>query len=198
MPLSVPEITRLLTFRGNTPCGREPVSPLEHALQCAHLAQQAGASPALTVAALLHDLGHLLVAERTDQAAEGQRRDDLHQFIVLPFLRGLLPDAVLEPIRLHVEAKRYLCFADATYWHKLSTASKHSLECQGGAFTGFQADQFLRQPFAQDAVKMRRWDDAAKVPGLHTPPLNVFVHTLELVALPDNRDIYRRLQLLMC
>lgn len=197
MPLTVNEVTRLLKVRGDTPCGREPDSPLEHALQCAHLAEQAGASGEMVVAALLHDLGHLLAAERDHRDGADTSWADQHPCIALAFLRGLLPDTVLEPIRLHVEAKRYLCFADATYWHKLSTASKHSLERQGGAFTGFQADQFLRQPFAQDAVTLRRWDDAAKVPGLHTPPLNVFVHTLEQVALPDHRDIYRRLQLLL-
>lgn len=198
MPLTVNEITRLLKVRGDSPCDREPVSPLEHALQCAHLAEQAGASNHLTVAALLHDLGHLLAAERDNRASGDPSCDDLHPYIPLPFLRGLLPDAVLEPIRLHVDAKRYLCHTEASYWDKLSTASKHSLERQGGAFTPFLATQFLAQPYATDAVRLRRWDDQAKVPGMPTPPLAWYIGKLEQVALPDDRAIYQRLRLLVC
>jgi len=196
--LTVNEIARLLRVRGDSQYGREPVSQLEHALQCAHLAEQAGASTELVVAALLHDLGHLLAAERDNRADDNLSFDDLHQYIALPFLRGLLPDAVLEPIRLHVDAKRYLCQAEAGYWDNLSPASKQSLELQGGVFTAFQADQFLRLPFSSDAVKLRRWDDLAKVPGLHTPPLPWYTDQLAQVALPDNQAIYQRLRMLLC
>ena len=198
MPLTVNEIARLLRVRGDSQYGREPVSQLEHALQCAHLAEQAGASTDLVVAALLHDLGHLLAAERDHRADDDQSCDDLHQYIALPFLRGLLPDTVLEPIRLHVDAKRYLCHAEAGYWDNLSPASKRSLELQGGVFTAFQAEQFLHLSFATDAVRLRRWDDLAKVPGLHTPPLAWYSEKLEQVALPDNQAVYRRLSMLLC
>lgn len=198
MPLTVNEIARLLRVRGDSQYGREPVSQLEHALQCAHLAEQANARTELVVAALLHDLGHLLAAERDNRADDDLSCDDLHQYIALPFLRGLLPDAVLEPIRLHVDAKRYLCHAEAGYWDNLSPASKQSLELQGGVFTAFQADQFLRAPFATDAIALRRWDDQAKVPGLRTPPLPWYTDKLEQVALPDNQAVYQRLRMLLC
>ncbi len=198
MPLTVNEIARLLKVRGVSQYGREPVSQLEHALQCAHLAEQAGASTALTVAALLHDLGHLLAAERDNRADDDLSCDDLHQYIALPFLRGLLPDAVLEPIRLHVDAKRYLCHAEAGYWDNLSPASKRSLELQGGVFTAFEADQFLQLSFSNDALKLRRWDDLAKVPGLRTPPLAWYTDQLAQVALPDNQAVYQRLRMLLC
>lgn len=198
MPLTVKEITRLLTVRGDRQSAREPVSQLEHALQCAHLAEKSGASTELIVAALLHDVGHLLAAERNNRADGGLPCDDLHPYIALPFLRGLLPDGVLEPIRLHVDAKRYLCHAMDGYWDRLSPASKQSLELQGGVFTPFQATQFLSHPSAPDAVKLRQWDDQANVPGLPTPPLAWYIDRLQRVTLPDDMAVYQRLRLLVC
>lgn len=179
MPLTVDEISRLLTVRGSQQYGREAVSQLDHALQCAHLAEQAGETPHTVVAALLHDLGHLLATERDHQADDEQKQDDLHQFIAIPFLRGLLPDAVLEPIRMHVDAKRCLCTTELGYWDKLSPASQRSLELQGGAMTLAQAQAFMAQPFAHEALRLRRCDDLAKTPQAQTPPLQ---HYLDLLA----------------
>jgi phosphonate degradation associated HDIG domain protein len=164
MSLSFSDIEHLLVNQGFHQYGRESVSQLEHALQCAQLAEQAGETPATTAASLLHDLGHLLAP-----GGDTAEQDDLHQYVVLPFLRGLLPDAVLEPIRLHVDAKRYLCTVDPGYWEALSPASQHSLVLQGGPFPGADAERFARQPFAQEAIRLRRYDDHAKVPGLATP-----------------------------
>ena len=166
MALSFDDIEHLLSTRGFHQYGREAVSQLEHALQCAQLAEQAGETPATVAAALLHDLGHLLAP-----GGDTAEQDDLHQYMALPFLRGLLPDAVLEPIRLHVDAKRYLCTMQPGYWENLSPASQHSLVLQGGAFTVADAQRFASQPFAQEAIRLRRYDDLAKVPGLATPPL---------------------------
>ncbi len=115
MALSVDEIVHLLSTRGQAQYGREAVSQLEHALQCAQLAEENNEPPELIVAALLHDLGHLVVEPDDDVVQANQQRDDLHQFIALPFVRGVFPDSVLEPIRLHVDAKRYLCATDASY-----------------------------------------------------------------------------------
>lgn len=168
MALSIEEIVDLFHVRGAAAYGSEAVNQLEHALQCAQLAEASGATPELVCACLLHDLGHL-VAERPHEA--GRPRDDLHQFIALPFLRGVFTDAVLEPIRLHVDAKRYLCAVSDTYRDSLSPASKHSLELQGGVFTEMQAEGFIRRPHAEDAASLRRWDDLAKTPGRQTPPL---------------------------
>jgi phosphonate degradation associated HDIG domain protein len=170
MALSFDDIEHLLSTRGFHQYGREAVSQLEHALQCAQLAEQAGETPATVVAALLHDLGHLLVP-----GGDTAGQDDLHQYVALPFLRGLLPDAVLEPIRLHVDAKRYLCTMEPGYWETLSPASQHSLVLQGGAYTVPEAERFAGQPFAQEAIRLRRYDDHAKVPGLATPPLTRYL-----------------------
>ena len=146
MALSLNDIVTLLQTRGEAQYGQEAVSQLQHALQCAHLAETAGETAEVVVAALLHDLGHLLAAEQAASAEPPPDRDDLHQFMALPFLRGVFPDSVLAPIRLHVDAKRYLCLIEAGYWARLSPASKASLEQQGGIFTTAQGEAFARVP----------------------------------------------------
>lgn len=166
MALSLDDITGLFHANGAIQYGAEAVTQQQHALQCAQLAEQAGASPELIAAALLHDLGHLLAAERAPVAAGA---DDLHQFMALPFLRGVFPEAVLAPIRLHVDAKRYMCRVDPSYWAGLSPASKRSLVLQGGPFSEEEAHDFMAQAFAADAVALRRWDDSAKDPQALTP-----------------------------
>jgi len=171
MSLTLSQITELLQTRGQNQYGMEAVSQLEHALQCADLAEKAGETPETIVAALLHDLGHMLAAEREGLVDMDTTKDDLHQYVALPFLRGLFSDAVLEPIRLHVDAKRYLCLIDQSYWSGLSDASKHSLEQQGGVFTENEADAFIHQPFAAEAVRLRRFDDLAKTPMKVVPSL---------------------------
>ena len=166
MTLKLEEITSLFAVKGAAQYGSEAISQLQHALQCAHLAEQAGASAELVTAALLHDLGHL-VSTATESRADGV--DDLHQYMAIPFLRGVFSDAVLMPIGLHVDAKRYLCFADQRYHATLSRASQRSLGLQGGPFTQEQAAVFIAKPFATDAVALRRWDDLAKDPTATTP-----------------------------
>ena len=185
MSLTIPEIVELLGSRATTWYGQEAVSQLEHALQCAHLAERANEAPETVVAALLHDLGHMLSAERTPVADQDAlpAKDDLHQFVALPFLRSLFPDAVLEPIKLHVDAKRYLCAVDAGYWADLSPASKHSLELQGGRYDDVQVRAFEDLTFYAEAVRLRRYDDLAKVPGQVTPPLAHYAALMGQVAL---------------
>lgn len=173
MALTLDDIRTLFDRRGAEQYSGEPVTQLEHALQCAWLAEQAGAGDALVTAALLHDLGHLL----NDQGASPTLRgiDDLHQFYALPFLRGLFADAVLEPIRWHVDAKRYLCATRPAYHAALSEDSRRSLVLQGGVFTAEQAQEFIARPHAAEAVQLRLWDDQAKVAGQATPPLAHFL-----------------------
>jgi len=184
MSLSVPDIVQLLSSRATTWYGQEAVSQLDHALQCAHLAELAKETPQTVVAALLHDLGHMLSSERLAVPDEDglPTKDDLHQFVALPFLRSRFDDAVLEPIKLHVDAKRYLCAVDAQYWDSLSAASKHSLELQGGRFDEAQVLAFEGLPFYAEAVRLRRYDDLAKVPGQPTPPLSHYADVMHQVA----------------
>ena len=174
MSLTLSQVTELLQSHGQNQYGMEAVSQLEHALQCADLAEKAGETPETISAALLHDLGHMLAAEREGMVEIDTRKDDLHQFVALPFLRGLFSEAVLEPIRMHVDAKRYLCLIDSGYWEALSPASKHSLVQQGGIFTESEATAFMQQPFAGEAVRLRRYDDLAKTPLKVVPSLSHF------------------------
>ena len=152
------------------------MSQVEHALQSAQLAEREGASPQLVCAALLHDLGHLLNDRGETPTLRGI--DDLHQYAALRFLRPVFPEAVLGPIRLHVDAKRYLCATRPGYYEELSEDSKRSLKLQGGVFDAAQAERFIAQPYARDALRVRLWDDAAKVPGAAIPPLGHFERLL--------------------
>jgi phosphonate degradation associated HDIG domain protein len=153
---------------------REGVSALEHALQCAQLAEWAHADNSLVVAALLHDLGQLM-----DGGPQDPLRDDRHEQLALPLLTaGLGPD-VLEPIRLHVQAKRYLVSTDPGYESGLSPASRHSLALQGGSMKPEEQLVFMAHPHASAALQLRRWDDLAKVPGKRTPPLGYYLVLVE-------------------
>ncbi len=181
MALDMEDIAALFDKRAGSQYGREPVNQMEHALQCALLAEQAGESIETVVAALLHDIGHLIAAERDGVMDDTQEKDDLHQYVALPFLRALLPDAVLEPIRLHVDAKRYLCATEPSYWAALSEGSQRSLELQGGPFSEAELQSFIAQPFAEEAVRLRRYDDLAKVPGKGTPDFKYFAEKLSAV-----------------
>jgi phosphonate degradation associated HDIG domain protein len=169
----------LFEQHGNLAYSGEPVTQLEHALQSGALAEQEGASDELVAAAFLHDLGHLL--NRKGESPTMRRIDDLHQYFVLPFLRPVLPEAVLEPIRLHVDAKRCLCAIDPGYFDRLSADSMRSLELQGGVFSDEQAQAFLGKPYAEDAMRLRRWDDRAKVAGMTTPDIDHYLQVVKRV-----------------
>ena len=168
----IKSIKDLLQESGAHRYGGEPVSQLEHALQCAHLAESEQAPDELIVAAMLHDLGHMLHDLGDDATQQGA--DDKHQYRALHLLKRSFGDAVLEPIRLHVDAKRYLCRVDAAYYDALTSASKASLALQGNAFSAEDARRFIMQPFARDAARLRTWDDRAKTPGAPTPDLSHF------------------------
>jgi hypothetical protein len=100
------------------------------------------------------------------------------EFPAIPYLRYLFGKGVTEPIRMHVEAKRYLCFAIEDYWVTLSAASQRSLELQGGIFSSVEAAAFIAQPHAKAAVQLRIWDDEAKVPGKMTQNLAHFTQIM--------------------
>jgi phosphonate degradation associated HDIG domain protein len=174
--LSLNDIRGLFEQYGALAYSGEPVTQLEHALQSGALAEAEGADDELVAAAFLHDLGHLLNMQGDTPTARGI--DDLHQYFALPFLRPVLPAAVLEPIRLHVDAKRCLCAIDTTYFSQLSADSVRSLALQGGIFNQHEADAFLQKPYAQDALRLRQWDDRAKEQGRATPDVE---HYLEIV-----------------
>ena len=185
MAMTIPDIRALFEAKGGRMYAGEPVTQLEHALQTAALAEEAGADSALITASLLHDLGHLI----NDQGETPTQRgiDDVHQYVAIPFLRQLFGDDVLDPIRLHVDAKRYLCATRPKYYEGLSADSKRSLALQGGVHSPAEAAQFIAHAGAHRAVSLRVWDDAAKVAGGATPPLDHFLAVLRSVVRGEAR-----------
>jgi phosphonate degradation associated HDIG domain protein len=175
-------IMTLFGQRGSADYGGERVTQLAHALQTAWQAEQQGASRAMIVAALLHDIGHLLHDLTPGYAGHGI--DDRHETLGARWLRPYFGPAVTLPIQLHVAAKRYLCATEAPYFATLSPGSVRSLELQGGPFTSAQAQRFAARPYAAEAVVLRRWDEQAKMCGLQTPTLEHFRPHLEAVLLP--------------
>ena len=164
----VEKIFEVFSERGDAEYFGEPVSQKEHALQVAYFAEKDGASNALIVAALLHDIGHLLTG---DETLAGRDIDGRHEDSGYAWLKDYFGPAVTEPVRLHVDAKRYLCYVDVEYRNGLSPASVLSLKLQGGAFDEEDAQEFERWPYATDAVRLRRWDDQGKISGLEVPGL---------------------------
>jgi phosphonate degradation associated HDIG domain protein len=180
MALSLPDIEKVFAEHGSLGYSGEPVTQLEHALQAARLAEDEGAGDALITAALLHDLGHMLNLQGETPTARGI--DDTHQYFAIPFLRGVFGDEVLEPIRLHVDAKRALCALEPGYFEALSEDSRRSLKLQGGIYSQPETDEFLGRPYAEDAIRVRRWDDNAKVKGAPTPPLSHYLEIARRIA----------------
>lgn len=169
MTLDLNQLKQLLQTRGAEQYTGEPVSHLEHARQTAAFAQRSGATPSLVAAALLHDIGHLLSGLSGTPSAQGH--DDRHEVIAAEALSRLFAAEVTGPIRLHVAAKRRLC-VEARYLKALSEDSLRSLTLQGGVFAPKEAAAFDATPHAQAALQLRRWDDAAKRPGVEVGSLD--------------------------
>jgi len=174
---TVDEVFNLLQSGGGEAYFGEPVTVLEHSLQAAWFVQRDGSENSLIAAALLHDLGHLLHTEGEDAATRGL--DTQHEELGVAALADHLPASVLDPIRLHVAAKRYLCFADPDYMAALSYASIESLDLQGGPMSADESEAFLALPHAREALTLRRADDAAKVQALEVPQLDAYRGIIE-------------------
>jgi [1-hydroxy-2-(trimethylamino)ethyl]phosphonate dioxygenase len=175
----IDEIFHIFKTKGDAAYFREPVSQKEHALQAARQAEQEGAQPALVVAALLHDVGHLVHDMGEDIADRSV--DARHELAGEAWLAQHFPPEVTEPVKLHVAAKRYLCRVNPEYMARLSPASIQSLELQGGPFIEDEAREFERYRYYLDAVRLRCWDDGAKIPGLDVPDLDHYRPALEAV-----------------
>ena len=168
------EILEMFEKRGGLHYG-ENVTQLEHALQCAALAVEDGQSDALVVASLLHDIGHLIHGE--ENAAE-HGEDDVHEVLGEEWLSTYFNADVCEPVRLHVEAKRYLCAVDDSYEAGLSEASRISLGLQGGPMSPEEIADFEKNEYFQEAVTLRRYDDRGKA-EIEVPDLETYVQRIE-------------------
>jgi phosphonate degradation associated HDIG domain protein len=174
------EVVALYGARGAGAYFGERVSMTEHGLQAAWFAQVEAAPEPLIIAALLHDIGHLLEAVPDDLAE--WTSDARHEETGARWLAQRFRPGISEPVRLHVPAKRYLCATDTDYLRQLSSASVHTLKLQGGPMSVEEARAFEREPHHREAVRVRRWDDQGKVAGLKTPPLEAYLHMLNAAA----------------
>lgn len=175
----VETILQLFAEHGDSEYGGEGVTQREHALQAAYFAKKSGSPPDLIIAALLHDIGHLL-HDLPDDAPEAGI-DDRHEELGHRWLTRWFPPEVVEPVHLHVAAKRYLCAAEPAYFNRLSEPSVVSLKLQGGPMSAEEAQAFRASPHAEAAVLLRRWDDTAKVVGMDVPELATYIPELEQV-----------------
>jgi phosphonate degradation associated HDIG domain protein len=183
---AIAEIRKLFAARGASAYGGEAVSQAEHAFQAAHLARQAGAGAGLIVAALLHDVGHLL-HDLPDDAPDDDV-DDRHENLAASWLARWFGDEVVEPARLHVEAKRYLCAVDPSYAGRLSEPSMVSLKLQGGPMSEDEVRAFRASPYHEAALALRGWDDEAKVPDAVVDGLDAYLPLIKDVLRPSAAD----------
>jgi len=169
---AIDTLLNLMQKGADTAYSGERVSQLEHALQCALFAQESKAAPSLIAAALLHDVGHMLLGGEREAMMAGI--DQEHEQSGANHLAQWFGPDVTEPVRLHVAAKRYLCATDPDYFARLSPVSVRSLELQGGPMSQDEAARFAAGPHAEDAVRLRQWDEQGKIVGLKTPDLAHF------------------------
>jgi [1-hydroxy-2-(trimethylamino)ethyl]phosphonate dioxygenase len=176
----IDELMAIYGGHGSASYFGEPVTVTEHGLQAAFLAQRSGASDGLVIAALLHDIGHLI--EAAPQDIEDWKTDAGHELTGSRWLARHFGPAVCEPVRLHVPAKRFLCATDPDYFHTLSPASVVTLRLQGGPMSRAESESFVAETYFRDAVVLRRWDDQAKVARLQTPDFPHYKALIERLA----------------
>jgi len=181
--LTLDVLFQRLETRGTGAYGLSDVSQLDHALQSAALAAEQGLGNAMTIAALFHDVGHLVADEDVDLAAQGI--DDRHEEASGDVLAELFGPDVSEPVRLHVAAKRYLCGAEPEYYDVLAADSKRSLDLQGGPMGDRELREFMALPHYEAAITLRRIDDAAKQAGLVVPGLEIYRPIAESLVRPN-------------
>lgn len=176
----VEELAALYADRAQGAYFGEQVSMLEHGLQAAWFASQQGAPTAQVVAALLHDVGHLVVAAPADIA--DWHTDAQHEQTGAAWLARNFGPEVTEPVALHVAAKRYLCATDTAYEARLSSASIVTLQLQGGPMSAAEVMAFELRPFHREAVQLRHWDDQGKLAGFSAPGFATYLPSIEALA----------------
>ena len=173
-------IADLFAAEGASEYPGEEVTQAQHMLQAAALAAGAGAAPELVAVALLHDVGHFTGAASGRELIRGTGNH--HGDLGADWLAQWFGPGVTEPVRLHVAAKRYLCAVEPGYFGGLSPASMRTLRVQGGPMSPAESAEFEASPWCQPALRLRRWDDAAKEPGAAVPPFGYYQRLLRQLA----------------
>lgn len=171
-------IIALYHQRGTEIYGDEKVTQSQHAIQAALLAEREGASDEQILAALLHDIGHILAEDKLP-ASNDENLDDGHENRAYQWLCEHFGKAIADPIRLHVAAKRYLCTVTPEYSQTLSPTSYKSYLDQGGPMSEEELQQFRHEPFFEQAIALRRWDDLAKDAEMVIPDIAHFAERLQ-------------------
>ncbi len=157
----------------------EAVTMAEHMLQGATLAEQAGNDEVIIVAALLHDIGHFTSEFGTFSIDDTEDRH--HEEAGAEVLQHFFPSVVTDCVRYHVAAKRYLCATRPDYFNRLSQASVHSLELQGGPMDDKEVADFEKNPNLEKIIQVRYLDDAGKRDDMTTPPFSHFAPMVQRV-----------------
>ena len=153
----------------------EKVTITEHMIQTAMLAEKNNCSSDLICASLLHDYGHFILENPDDLVDIG--KDGKHEDVGYEFLKKYFSKNVVEPIKYHVKAKRYLA-RDEKYYQLLSEASKVSLKLQGGIMDNKESKEFESNEFFESSIKLRKFDEAAKKAGLKIKSINEYKNLL--------------------
>jgi len=146
----------------------EQVTMAQHMLQTAQCAEKGGADNSQIVAALLHDIGHYKNEIPETSLAKGV--DNFHEEAGANFLEDFFPISVVEPIRQHVAAKRYLCAVESDYLERLSPASVLTLNLQGGPMNKEEIEEFEKNDYLDQCIQLRFWDEESKDPEREHPP----------------------------
>jgi gamma-butyrobetaine dioxygenase len=184
---NVSDILALFDANGERSYGEE-VSLRSHSLQSAARARAAGATDALVASALLHDIGHLLVADAAVDRSRPDRDDDHHEAVGARLLAAVFGSEVARPVALHVLAKRWRCTVEPSYLAELSSQSALTLQAQGGLLDDGECRRFESHPGFADAVALRRWDDEAKEVGAEVPALSSYEGLLESLVIADRKS----------
>lgn len=173
--------------RGSEEYLGEPVTMGEHMLQGATLAERSGQPDEIIVGALLHDIGHFTSEFGTFTMEDTEDRH--HEDAGADILERFFPSVVTDCCRYHVAAKRYLCATKPSYFERLSEASVHSLNLQGGAMSAEEVAEFEKNPNLKQIIAVRYLDEAGKVAGMATPGFRHFAPRVQrLVDLHTGRD----------
>jgi 2-amino-1-hydroxyethylphosphonate dioxygenase (glycine-forming) len=177
------EIMSYYQLHGGEEYAGEKVTQLEHMVQAAQLAEEQGFDEDVILAAFLHDIGHICETGHGDNEMEGFGIMD-HEEIGADYLQKKgFSKKIVRLVQSHVEAKRYLTYKYPDYYNQLSDASKKTLQFQGGKMEKEEAEAFEQYPLFSLIIKMRTWDEQAKIEHKPLPDLsryrNMILHHLE-------------------